>query len=163
MPRRRNFFFTQIFLMFIVNLTRLLRSVSYSKSEEIILNILITGEVKLTGKGKYSEDIKEVNTTLLLLTDNYFVSIDQGWSEFFIFTDMEYIILYVLSESLLNNYDYIVNLKTETAAATWKARRNSLEYKKIMNIINEQKTEWRAVWSFLEWDLSQKITCLNPF
>jgi len=102
--------------------------------------IAISGEVTMTGNAKYYNEVREVEPNLSLITDNFYTRVDYNYdSEFYIVTDSDYIVLYISTTSLLSNYDYIVNLKTTTAAATWKIRRNGLEYQKFVQLLKEIK------------------------
>jgi len=103
---------------------------------------VVSGSVKLTGKDKY-DDISDVNPRIALITDHFYVRVDH-WamdSEFYIATDEDYLTLYISTTQLLNNHDYILTLKTATAVATWKIRKNGLEYQKFLNILKEKPME----------------------
>jgi len=96
----------------------------------------ISGNVIMTGKDKYDGEVEDVYPTLSLITEHFYANISYGYgSSFYIATDKDYIILYISTTYLLNNYDYVVSLKTSTAVGTWKIRKNGLEYQKFLNII----------------------------
>jgi hypothetical protein len=102
----------------------------------------VNGAVQLTGKRKNYDEVKDVNPFISLITEHFYARVDYEYSgEFYVATDKIYIILYVSTSSLLNNYDYVATLKTNTAVGTWKIRKNGLEYQKFLDIIKEKQPE----------------------
>ena len=99
--------------------------------------INITGNIKINGRSEYYEEVREGSPEVYFLDDNSFMHLyHSSYGNFNISTSEEYIILFLNTSSLLNNYDYVMNLNTSTSISNWQIRKKGLEYKKFKEIMS---------------------------
>jgi len=99
--------------------------------------INITGNIKINGRSEYYEEVREGSPEVYFLDENSFMHLyHSSYGNFNISTSEEYIILFLNTSSLLNNYDYVMNLNTSTSISNWQIRKKGLEYKKFKEIMS---------------------------